>query len=99
MWAANIEDQEPEPRQNKQLYKQLREVIASARPNLSIREAQALDELIVDYQDVFETICGEHGRTEKVYHRVDTGDARAIRQPPRRLPLGKQAEVKTYWRT
>jgi hypothetical protein len=29
----------------------------------------------------------------KVYHRIDTGDARPIRQPPRRLPLAKQAEV------
>jgi len=64
VWAANIEDQEPEPRQNKQLSKQLREVIAGARPNQSIREAQALDELIVDNQDIFETKGGEHGRIE-----------------------------------
>jgi len=28
-----------------------------------------------------------------VYRRIDTGDARPIRQPPRRLPLAKQAEV------
>jgi hypothetical protein len=28
-----------------------------------------------------------------VYHRIDTGDTRTIRQPPRRLPLTKQAEV------
>jgi hypothetical protein len=30
---------------------------------------------------------------QKVYHRMDTGDARPIRQPPRRLPLAKQAQV------
>jgi len=93
VWAANIEDQEPEPRQYKQLSKQPREAMAGARPNLSITEAQALKELIVDYQDIFETKGGEHWRTEKVYHRIDTGDARPIRQPPRRLPLAKQAEV------
>ena len=34
-----------------------------------------------------------HGRTERLYHRIDTGDARPIRQPPRRLPLAKQALV------
>jgi len=73
--------------------KQLREVTAGARPNLSIREAQALEELIADYQDVFETKGCDHGRTEKVYHRIDTGDAPPIRQPPRRLPLAKHAEV------
>ena len=60
---------------------------------MSIREAQALEELIAEYQDVFETKSGDHGRTEKVYHRIETGDVRPIRQPPRRLHLAKQAEV------
>jgi len=36
---------------------------------------------------------GEYG-TEKVYQRIDTGEARLIRQPPRRLPIAKQTEVK-----
>ena len=93
VWAATIEDQEPKPRQNKQFSKQLREVLAGARPNLSIREAQALEELIADYQDVFETKGSAYGHTDKVYHRIDTGNARPIRQPPSRLPLAKQAEV------
>jgi len=65
--------------------------MAGARPNLRIREAQALEELLVDYQDVFETGSGDPGRTERVYNRIDTGDSRPIRQPPRRLPLAKQA--------
>jgi hypothetical protein len=93
MWAAAIDKLEPEPRRNQGLCKQFEEVIADARPNLSRKEAQAMEELIADYQEVFETKSGDHGRTEKVYHRIDTGDARPIRQPPRRLPLAKQAEV------
>jgi len=93
VWTATIDDQKPEPRRKRSLCQQLREVIVGARPNLIIREAQALEELIAEYQDVFETKSGDHGRTEKVYHRIDTGDARPIRQPPRRLPLAKQAEV------
>jgi hypothetical protein len=44
-----------------------------------------LEELLTEYED-----CR---RSNKVYHRVDTGDARPIRQPPRRIPLAKQAEV------
>ena len=93
VWAATIDYQKPEPRRKRGLCKQLREVIVGARPTLSVREAQALEELMADYQDVFETKSGDHGRTDKVYHRIDTGDARPIRQPPRRLPLLKQAEV------
>jgi hypothetical protein len=71
----------------------LKEVIAGARPKLSHREAQVLEEFIANYQDVFETKSGDHGRTEKVYHRIDTGDAQPIRQPPHRLPSAKHAEV------
>ena len=52
-----------------------------------------MEELITDCQDVFETKSGDHGRTETVYYRIDTGDARPICQPPRRLYLAKQAEV------
>jgi len=57
--------------------------MAGARPNLSIREAQALEELLADYQEVFETGSGDHRCTERMYHRIDTGDARPNRQPPR----------------
>ena len=70
VWAATIDDQKPEPRWKQGLCKQLREVTVGARPNLSIREAQALEELIADYQDVFETKSGDNGHTEKVYNRT-----------------------------
>jgi hypothetical protein len=85
MWAAGIDDLEPEPRRKQGLCKHLEEMIDDARPNLSCK-AQALEELTADYQDVFETKSGDHGRTEKVNHRIDTGNARPICQPPRRLP-------------
>ena len=54
MWTATIDYQKPEPRQDKEFPKQLREMIADARSNLNIREALALEEFIADYQDVFE---------------------------------------------
>jgi len=43
--------------------------MACAIPNLSIREAQALEELLADNQDVFETGSFDHGQTESVPHR------------------------------
>jgi hypothetical protein len=60
---------------------------------MSLRETQALEELIADYQDAFERNSSDHRCTEKVCHRINTGDARPICQPPCRLSLVKQAEV------
>jgi hypothetical protein len=66
--------------------------VSGARPNLNKKEAQIL-EFITEFQDLFATKSGDYGRKDTVYHRTDTGDAHSIRQPPRRLPLSKQAEV------
>jgi len=33
------------------------------------------------------------GRTNVVKHRIDTGDERPVKQPPRRLPLAKREEA------
>jgi hypothetical protein len=52
-----------------------------------------LEELLAKYEGIFAVAHEDHGRTNRVYHRIDTGDVRPIRQPPRRLPLRKQAEV------
>jgi hypothetical protein len=68
-------------------------VISDAKPNLDTREAQTLQEFITEFQDAFATNCGDFGRTDRVYHRIDTGDARPIRQPACIFPLAKQAEV------
>jgi hypothetical protein len=91
-WAVTIDYKKPEPRRKRGLCKQLRGLIVGARPNLIVREAQALEDLIADYPDVFQIKSGDHGRTG-VYHMINTCDARPVHQPPRRLPLAKQAEV------
>lgn len=45
------------------------------------------------YQDIFEDDNGARGRTNIVRHRIDTGNARPIRQVPIRLPLSKREET------
>jgi hypothetical protein len=35
----------------------------------------------------------DHVRANKIYHRINKRDARQIRQPQRRMPLAKQADV------
>ena len=64
----------------------------------SIEELEDEDKMLVGtlldtYQDVFS--MGDHdlGRTNLVKHKIDTGTARPIRQPFRRLPLGQREEV------
>jgi hypothetical protein len=53
-----------------------------------------LIELLTEYDDIFARDDEDYGRTNKEYHRIDKGDTRQIRQPPMRMPLAKQAEVK-----
>jgi hypothetical protein len=64
-----------------------------ARPHLTNGEFQELEEHPTEYKDIFAGDNEDCGRASKVYHRIDTGDARPIRQPSRRIPLAKQAEV------
>jgi hypothetical protein len=68
-------------------------VMATAGTNLNNREFQELGELLTKYEDIFAGDSEDYGRTNKVYHQIDTGDARSIRQQPRRVPLAKQADV------
>lgn len=42
------------------------------------------------YQDVFSKSADDLGRTDRVQHRISTGNANPIRHPPRRLSLGKR---------
>lgn len=48
--------------------------------------------MLMEHRDVFSK-SGELGRTNVVYHSIDTGDARPKRQPARRLPNHQRAEA------
>jgi hypothetical protein len=88
-----VGDQEPPPPATQGPCEQLQGVISDAKPNLDATETQTFVGLIAEFRDVFATSSDDFGRTDWVRHRIDTGNARPIRQPPRRLPLAKQAEV------
>jgi hypothetical protein len=82
-----------ERQQDQESSSKLQDVTEAARPHLSNGEFRELEELLAEYKDTFAVDNEDHRRTNKVYHRIDTGDERPIRQPPRRLPLANQAEV------
>jgi hypothetical protein len=50
-------------------------VTEAARPHLSNGEFQQLEELLTKYENIFAVDSEAHGWTNKVYHRIDTGDA------------------------
>jgi hypothetical protein len=52
-----------------------------------------LEELITEYEELFAMESSDCGRTDRMYHLIDTVEVRPIRQSTRRLPLVKQAEV------
>ncbi|UYV85033.1 hypothetical protein LAZ67_X004344, partial [Cordylochernes scorpioides] len=58
--------------------------------DLSEEEARNARAFLKKNQDVFSSGDGNLGRTDLVRHLINTGDARPIRQPPRRLPIAKQ---------
>ena len=61
---------------------------------LSLQQREELAAAITDYADVFSSGKDDMGCTDLVQHQIDTGEARPIRQPPRRLPIAKQSVEK-----
>jgi hypothetical protein len=49
--------------------------------------------LLVKYADLFAKSDIDFGKTHLVEHDINTGDARPIRQPPRRVPIALQPEM------
>ena len=58
--------------------------------HLSDCEKQSLYELLCKYHTTFSKDSADIGHTNLVQHSINTQDAAPIRQPPRRLPLGKR---------
>ena len=76
-----------------ELPESLKPFVLDACRELPQSHKEEVKNLIARFQDIFETGDGTKGRTNIVEHRIDTGDARPIRQVPRRLPLAKREEA------
>ena len=60
---------------------------------LSDHEKELFGELLESYADVIAWSPSDLGRTDKLQHRIHTGDACPIRQPVRRIPHHRREEV------
>ncbi len=71
----------------------LQDCIARACENVECeKQKQQIRQLFKDYSTLFAESSFDLGRTNIVEHTIDVGDARPIRQPPRRKPLHLRAE-------
>ena len=64
-----------------------------ARENLSEAAQCGLRALLLKHKNLFAKDDNDLGRTDLVVHDINTGDARPIRQPPRRVPSALQPEL------
>lgn len=85
--------QDQDKRSLKQLPEHLKAMFAESSEFLLPDQSQALRQLLLQYQQVFSSGPKDVGRTDLVKHKIETGDARPIKIPPRRIPLAKQAEA------
>ena len=61
---------------------------------LTDHEKELFGELLESYANVIAWSPSELGRTDKLQHRIHTGDARPIRQPVWRIPHHRREEVR-----
>ncbi|KAJ8944063.1 hypothetical protein NQ318_005973 [Aromia moschata] len=73
----------------------LRKLDVQEKPDRKIQasdQTTELNNLITKYADIFDNGQGGKGTTNVIQHKIDTGDARPIRQTAR-LPLAKREET------
>lgn len=71
----------------------LGQILAAVGPSLSQQERKKVRDLVNRYRSILGSTDGRPGRTSIVRHKIDTGEARPIRQAARRLPQVKKEEA------
>jgi len=69
-------------------------MVEDAEQSLSEEEKAQLFALLLQYHTLFATGDEDLGRTAKVQHRIDTGNAPPVRQSVRRMPQLRRKEAK-----
>ena len=67
----------------------LKILVENLSPKLSQEQVVEIHKFIIEFQDVF---VGPDGKFDKILHEIDTGNAKPIKQPPRRV-FPKQKEI------
>ena len=71
----------------------LLDLFEESSQGLSPAQSQRLKSLLAKYADVFSSGDFDIGMTSVTEHRIDTGNSRPVKVPPRRIPIHKRQEV------
>jgi hypothetical protein len=69
------------------------DVFERSSKNLTLDQSEAVKTLLREYGDIFSKDDSDLGRTGLVRHEISTGEAKPIKQPPRRLPIHQRSEA------
>ena len=75
------------------LPKHMHDLFDRASVGLSADDRNQVMKLLQKYSNIFSKHDTDLGRTGIIKHQIHTGDARPIKQPPRRVPVHMQSEV------
>ncbi|CAG2243547.1 unnamed protein product [Mytilus edulis] len=92
---VDLVSQEQETNRDKtqgNLPEHLKELVEKCSSSLTLENKQKLIELLVEYQDIFVGPDGMLGQTDVVKHKINTGSAKPVKTPPRRISP-KQKEI------
>ena len=75
-------------------HRALWELVNNSGDKLSPNEKEQLFALLLEFSDLFAKGPEDFGRTGKIKHRINTGEAQPVRQMVRRIPPFRRAEAK-----
>ena len=89
--CSDFENGFQESKYSKEMPKHLTELYEGSTKDLvDENQRRKVFDLLCENADVFSSDSSDLGRTGIVKHRIITGSAKPIKQPPRRLPLAKR---------
>ena len=80
-------------RDNVKVPAHLRDLYTRTIAGLNLDQQRQVANLLSKYSDVFSKNDSDVGRTGIIKHKIPTGNAQPIKQPPRRVPVHMNAEV------
>lgn len=72
------------------------DILNGCKDNLNPKQVKIVEELLNRNKDAFQKSPDDNGRCDIALHPIDTGNAKPIKQQPRRLPRVKKLVVKEH---
>ncbi|XP_021370891.1 uncharacterized protein LOC110461655 [Mizuhopecten yessoensis] len=76
-----------------ELPEHLKLLVKGASSKLTEGQSQELTSLVAEFQDIFVGPEGKLGKTDIASRKIDTGEAKPIKVPPRRVPLARKEVI------